>query len=127
VRFKARNAEAPRERAAFIAARAKWMESRARAVELAQEARRGKFLPTDMVNRVLCDLFLNVRQRLLIIPSRFAARWSSIKSQSEAQRVLDSLTCEALEGTSKMDVGPLIERIFSAETLKSDEHAEIED
>jgi phage terminase Nu1 subunit (DNA packaging protein) len=126
VAFKSRNAEAPRERANFLAARARWMQSRASAAELAQEARRGKFLATDMVNRVLCDLFLAVRTRLLVTPSRFAARWSSIKTQAEAETLLHNLTCEALEGTATMDVEPLIARIVNVEGRC--EHAEdIED
>jgi phage terminase Nu1 subunit (DNA packaging protein) len=126
VRFKARNAEAPRERANFIAARARWMQSRASAAELQQEARRGNFLPADVARKAISELFVTVRTRLLTIPSRFAARWPGLKGQSEVQNVLDGLCCEALEGVSKMDVGPLIERIVSAETLKSDEHAEID-
>jgi hypothetical protein len=94
VDYKTKAAEAGN--GAYGEARTRYMQARAEAAEMERLERASKSVPADEVQVSWGQLVVNARQRLLAIPSRVAAIWSTLRTPLQAEAAVRELIHEAL-------------------------------
>lgn len=101
-------------------AEARYKEARAKQAELKLKAFERELVPADEVIRALSDLLVNVRRKLLAVPSKVAPRMVKAKTPELAMALLKTEVSLALEDLSNTEPNALL----SGGATKGDEDAE---
>ncbi len=91
------------EKVDYNTERAKLVKAKRESEELELQVRKGELHKTEDVEKVMTDMFVNFRTRLLAIPAKLSPILTKKKDQTEIFKLLKSAIDEALEELSDFD------------------------
>lgn len=72
-------------------------------VELEAAKKRGELLPREGIEKLLCELVIATRTRLLLVPKRCAVQLIGLSNEKEIREIIEAEQLEALTDLSNID------------------------
>jgi hypothetical protein len=89
---------------AYNKARTRFLQAKAQKAERERDVQTGEFLPSAQVQAVMNAIMVNFRVKLLAVPSKVAAIWSTLRTPVDAERAVRGFAYEVLDAIKATDM-----------------------